>query len=99
VRLGLMCGRELQSAIPALGSTRNRSAHFLAVRGATVRARLVAIGPMLTPRPAARRHHVRHRADQQERRQHIRANSTDLQMSVRMFGGCYVATDQDGSAR
>jgi hypothetical protein len=33
---GLVCGRELRSAIPAAPSVRKRSAHFLAVRGATM---------------------------------------------------------------
>ena len=36
VRVGLWCGRELRSAIPAAPSARYRSAHFLAVRGETM---------------------------------------------------------------
>ena len=36
VRVGLWCGRELRSVIPARPSRRYRSAHFLAVRGATM---------------------------------------------------------------
>ena len=36
VLVGLVCGRELRSAIPAGPSARYRSAHFFAVRGATM---------------------------------------------------------------
>jgi hypothetical protein len=36
VLVGLVRGRELRSAIPRAPSARKRSAHFLAVRGATI---------------------------------------------------------------
>ncbi|GEM_PF-2469340 len=43
VRIGLWCGRELRSAIPATPSVRYRSAHFLALRAETMNISAAAV--------------------------------------------------------